>query len=525
MIHLSQLNKLKYSRVIAFGLALLTASLLPGIANASACSLPTTDYGTVNSTITVPTATTYRVWSRMMVPDATNTTYALEIDGQNCFIVGGGLTASSWTWVDYQNGNTADKIQLSLAKGDHTLKMIGLKPNVQLDKIIMVSDTSCVPTGFGDNCNTPADTTAPTVTLNTPAEGVTVTGTVPISATASDNVGVAKVEFYLNSTLLNTTVSAPYSFNWNSASVGNGTYTITAKAYDSAGNFATDVRTISSQNGDTQAPTMPANLTATATAYNKVNLNWQASTDNVGVTGYTITRNGTPIAQLGNVTSYQDSVVANTKYTYQVVARDAAGNQSAASATASVTTPNVPDSQAPSTPVGLNGTAVSASQINLSWQSSTDNIGVTGYNVYRAVGSGSLQKLATTATTTFGDTNLASNTTYTYAVRARDAAGNLSATSAKIKVTTKANTVTSSTISGSVKRDNGNPVTNARVVVQVNGTKRIYTTDSGGQYLINNLAAGRYDVTYRATGYYSKSYSLQTTSGSILTQNVTLQKR
>lgn len=523
MIHF---KKIAYSRIVAFGLALITASLLPSVANASACSLPSTDYGTVSSTVSVPTAATYRIWSRMIVPDTTNTTYALEIDGQTCFIIGGSsVSTSSWTWVDYQNGNTTDKAQLSLAKGSHTLKMIGLKPNVQLDKVIMISDTTCVPTGFGDNCNTPTDTTAPTVALTAPTEGVTVTGTVPISATASDNIGVDKVEFYLNSTLLGTDITAPYGLDWNSASMTNSTYTLTAKAYDVAGNFASDVHTVTSQNGDTSVPTAPTNLKVTATAYNKVSLSWQASTDNVGVTGYTVFRNGTPIAQVGTVANYQDTTVSsNTKYSYQVTARDAAGNQSAASTNVSVTTPTVPDSQAPSTPTGLNGTAASASQINLSWQSSTDNIGVTGYDVYRATGNGSLQKIATATSTSFGDTNLASNTTYNYAVRARDAAGNVSPNSTKVKVTTKTAT-TSSTISGSVKRSNGNALTNARVVLQINGSKRIYTTDSAGRYTIQNLPAGRYDLTYRATGYYPKSYSLRTTADNSITQNVTLQKR
>ena len=92
--------------------------------------------------------------------------------------------------------------------------------------------------------------------------------------------------------------------------------------------------------GDTQAPTAPANLTATAVGPNQVNLTWTASTDNVGVTGYEIYRDGDLLTTVGVQTSHSDSTVAPaTTYTYEVKARDAAGNVSPASNPASVTTP------------------------------------------------------------------------------------------------------------------------------------------------------------------------------------------
>jgi hypothetical protein len=89
---------------------------------------------------------------------------------------------------------------------------------------------------------------------------------------------------------------------------------------------------------DTQAPTAPASLTATAVSSSQINLSWGASTDNVGVSGYNIYRNG---AQVGTstATSYSDTgLTASTAYSYTVKARDAAGNLSAASNTASATT-------------------------------------------------------------------------------------------------------------------------------------------------------------------------------------------
>lgn len=91
---------------------------------------------------------------------------------------------------------------------------------------------------------------------------------------------------------------------------------------------------------DTQAPSAPGTLTATATSSTQVDLSWTAANDNVGVAGYTIYRDGAPIAEVGEVTQYTDtSVQPATPYQYQVRARDAAGNVSSISPTASVTTP------------------------------------------------------------------------------------------------------------------------------------------------------------------------------------------
>lgn len=92
--------------------------------------------------------------------------------------------------------------------------------------------------GGGSAATTPPDTTAPTVSVTAPANGATISGftTVAITADASDNVGVTKVEFYVNNVLKATDTAAPYSYNWDTASVANGAYTLSAKAYDAAGN-------------------------------------------------------------------------------------------------------------------------------------------------------------------------------------------------------------------------------------------------------------------------------------------------
>ena len=80
------------------------------------------------------------------------------------------------------------------------------------------------------------DTTAPTTSITSPAGGATVSGTVTVSANASDNVGVSRVELYVDGSLLSTDTSSPYAFSWNTATAANGGHSLQTRAYDAAGN-------------------------------------------------------------------------------------------------------------------------------------------------------------------------------------------------------------------------------------------------------------------------------------------------
>jgi hypothetical protein len=94
--------------------------------------------------------------------------------------------------------------------------------------------------GFiGGGTPPPVDTTPPTTSITAPTGGATVSGTTTISANASDNVGVSRVEFFSGTTLLGTDTTAPYSFAWNTTAAVNGSYSLTTKAFDAAGNSAT----------------------------------------------------------------------------------------------------------------------------------------------------------------------------------------------------------------------------------------------------------------------------------------------
>src|SRR5262249_59762355 len=131
---------------------------------------------------------------------------------------------------------------------------------------------------------------------------------------------------------------------------------------------------LTTQTPDTQPPSAPGTLTATAAGSSEIDLSWGAASDDVGVTGYQVFRcqgaGCSNFVQVGSPagTSFSDTGLSgSTSYSYRVRAVDAAGNQGAFSNTATASTPAPPDTQPPSQPGTVSGSAVSGTQINLSW--------------------------------------------------------------------------------------------------------------------------------------------------------------
>jgi chitodextrinase len=174
---------------------------------------------------------------------------------------------------------------------------------------------------------------------------------------------------------------------------------------------------------DTTAPSVPGGLTSkvvplTAT----VKLSWSASTDNVGVAGYRVYRNGVKITQVAGTTAKDTTTAYSTNYSYTVTAVDAAGNESAASTAVIVHTP-------PRAPTGLTASAVSANEIDLSWSPVST---ATSYKVLR---NGTAIKMLTA--TSFHDLTVSGATSYTYTVKAYDGTA-FSTASAPASATTPA---------------------------------------------------------------------------------------
>lgn len=179
--------------------------------------------------------------------------------------------------------------------------------------------------------------------------------------------------------------------------------------------------------GTVNPPAAPSGLAASAASSSQINLSWTDNASNES--GFSIERStgGGAFAQVAsvgaNVTSYQDTgLAASTTYSYRVSANNSGGS-SAYSNTASATTSGG-SGTLPAAPTNLGATATSSSQINLSWTDNAAN--ETGFSIERSTGGGAFAQIATVGAnvTSFQNTGLAASTTYSYRVRASNAAGN-----------------------------------------------------------------------------------------------------
>ena len=218
---------------------------------------------------------------------------------------------------------------------------------------------------YDNDPNPPAaDTTPPSVPANLQATAPAPTQVQLTWGASTDNAGgrgLAGYRVYRNGSA--TPLASPTTNSYADNSVAaNTTYTYQVRAFDAAtppneSGLSVTANITTPAAADTTPPSVPANLQATAPTPTQVQLTWAASTDNAGgsgVAGYRVYRSGSATALASPITnSYTDNtVVANTAYTYRVSAVDAATppNESAQSGQVSVTTPNLPVSGLDSRP-------------------------------------------------------------------------------------------------------------------------------------------------------------------------------
>lgn len=221
-----------------------------------------------------------------------------------------------------------------------------------------------------------------------------------------------------------TTPGRPYLSLYRSAAAAAGSKTVVVDdvTYKTSYTLAAS---------DSTPPTAPTGLAAASVASTAVDLTWAAATDNIGVVRYEVLRNGGVVGESAT-TSYTDTGLSpSTAYTYTVRAVDASSNVSPDSAALAVTTQPPADTTPPSAPTNLAASSVTSSSVVLGWTAATDDRGVTGYRIYRDG-----TQVGTSTTTAFTDATVLSSTTYAYAVRAQDAAGNLGPASTSLSVTT-----------------------------------------------------------------------------------------
>jgi hypothetical protein len=187
----------------------------------------------------------------------------------------------------------------------------------------------------------PVDTTPPTVSISAPANLQVVSGTVIVTATASDNTGVVGVQFQLDGVNLGSEkTSAPYSISWDTTPATNANHTLSAIARDAAGNHATASISVTVNNADTTPPTVsittPVNLQTVSGTMTVA----ATASDNVAVAGVQFQVDGVNLGSEKTSAPYSISwdttTASNANHTLSAVARDAAGNRATASITVTV---------------------------------------------------------------------------------------------------------------------------------------------------------------------------------------------
>ena len=241
---------------------------------------------------------------------------------------------------------------------------------------------------------------------------------------AVDSRPVDYYKIYRNGTLIGTSLTTTYD---DTTATATHNYTYGVSSVINYINESTQVTVVD----NSVVPLIPTNLTATVNSGTQITLTWSATTVSGGtISAYVLRRDGVIVNGSANALSYINTgLTQNTTYSYTISAIDNIGNESEQSL---AITAKTFDTAAPSVPTGLTATAVSPTQINLSWNPSNDNVGVTGYKLYR----GATLINGSSSATSYSNTGLTASTLYSYTVSAFDARNNTSAASAAASATT-----------------------------------------------------------------------------------------
>ena len=277
------------------------------------------------------------------------------------------------------------------------------------------------------------DTVAPTSPTDLSVTSLS-TSSFSVSWTSStDNLAVTGYKVYLDG-VLNATLGVVNSHTI-SGLLSSTLYSVEVSAIDGTGNEsvksnALAITTLSTP--DTTPPSQPTNLAIVTSDNESITFSWTESVDNVGVTGYEIYLDGVLSETISPTSSHVSTgLTQNTSYDIKIRAFDAANNYSTFSTEVSMSTTNITDFQPPSQPQNVSADEISFNNITVSWDASTDNVGVVSYKVYVD------DVVFSTVTDTFDTiTGLSGETTYKINISALDAEGNESLKSVSINPTT-----------------------------------------------------------------------------------------
>ena len=280
---------------------------------------------------------------------------------------------------------------------------------------------------------TTIDGTPPTVPQNLTEKFISANKGMLTWTPSTDNVGVTGYNVYLNNVFVKTVPRAETEF-LNLTQLTS--YKVRVQAVDAAKNRSGLSQELTFTTKDGIAPSAPTLVTTSQVTKRGFLVSWTASTDNIGVGGYHIYRNGVYANTVKNgATSFQFSNLDfNSSHQISVQAFDLAGNRSTQSTAITVATTYTPDWTAPETVTNIRTNFTTQTSINLIWNATTDNVAVTHYHIFR---NGKYLMTVNGLVNSYHVRLLTPNTTYQFTIVAQDAEQNKSQASAAFTVKTK----------------------------------------------------------------------------------------
>ena len=349
------------------------------------------------------------------------------------------------------------------------------------------------------------DLTNPTAALTAPANGAIVSGTVQVTATATDGTAIARVEFYEGANLIGTDAVAPFAMAWNTATVATGAHTLKARAYDTVGNTADSASIAVTVSSDVTPPTVSISAPGQGAAITGTVLWTAVATDNVAVTRVELYDGATLIATLTSspyTLNWNTATAAVGAHSLTARAFDAPGN-SATSAAVNVTIDRTAPTVALSAPVAgatVSGTVTVAA-------TASDNIGIARVEFYRD----NTVLLASSSAAPYSiswDTTGTAAGSHPLKAIAFDTAGNAT-TSASVTVTVRdvtAPTVTITSPANAARVTVGSTVTIAASASDATGVSRVEF--SVANVLTCTDTTAPYTCAWRVPAGTGRSYAL-----------------
>ncbi len=278
---------------------------------------------------------------------------------------------------------------------------------------------------------TPKDITSPTIPQNLSASAFSSSQINLSWQASSDDVGVIGYKIFRDEVEVGSMEGLYFE---DKGLLPETEYAYQISAFDEAGNKSEKTqkvlaKTLKASGDDDEPPTVPQNVSAKGISFSEIEISWLASTDNVGVVGYKILRDNKAIGTTDKLKHKDSNLTADTSYSYNIIAFDGAGNQSEKSATVEAKT--LEESEIPSTPANLKVVSVSTNSVSFSWDPSTDNGEVKGYDIYRDG-----TKIGAEEEEFFEDSGLENGKQYVYKIKAFDDEGNYSEYSSPLSIKT-----------------------------------------------------------------------------------------